>query len=67
VSPIVAAAAVVHFIAAGAGLTACRLVFAIKPTAVLLGILLLRGLREPQRAREMLLNCWWRVGCGGGI
>ena len=57
----VAAAAVVHFIAAGAGLTAHRVGFVIKPTAVLLGILLLRGLREPQRATQPTLTGAFRT------
>lgn len=42
-------------------LTANRVSFVIKPTAVLLGILLLRGLREPQRATQPTLTGAFRT------
>lgn len=49
-APIIAGLLLAHFIAAGAGLTAYRMGFVTKPTAVLRVILLLRDLHEPQRA-----------------
>lgn len=61
VAPIIAGLLLAHFIAAGAGLTAYRVGFIIKPTAVLLGILLLRGIREPQRSTQPTLTGAFRT------
>jgi MFS family permease len=50
VAPVLAGLLLSHFIEAGSGLTAYRVGFAVKSTAVLAGLILLRGLREPQRS-----------------
>lgn len=49
-APIISGMLLTHFLGAGAGITAYRIGFAIKSTAVIVGLLLLRGLHEPQRA-----------------
>jgi MFS family permease len=49
-APMLAGLLLAHFIEAGTGLLAYRVGFAVKSTAVLAGLLLLRGLREPQRS-----------------
>jgi MFS family permease len=61
VAPILAGLLLTHFLAAGSGITAYRLGFVIKPTAVLLGILLLRGIREPQRSTQPTLTGAFRT------
>jgi hypothetical protein len=50
-----------HFLAAGAGITVYRVGFVIKPTAVLLGLFLLRGLREPHRSTQPTLTGAFRT------
>jgi len=47
-APIAAGVLLTHFLEAGAGIAAYRVGFAVKSTAVLAGLLFLRGLREPQ-------------------
>ncbi len=49
-APIAAGLLLAYFLEAGLGITAYRYGFAIKPTAVLAGLFLLRGLHEPQRS-----------------
>jgi MFS family permease len=61
VAPILAGLLLTHFLAAGSGITAYRLGFVMKPTAVLLGILLLRGIREPQRSTQPTLTGAFRT------
>jgi MFS family permease len=61
VAPILAGLLLTHYLAAGAGITVYRVGFVIKPTAVLLGLLLLRGLREPQRATQPTLTGAFRT------
>jgi len=55
IAPIMAGLLLTHFLAAGAGITAYRIGFAVKSTAILAGLALLRGLREPQRSRPASL------------
>lgn len=55
IAPILAGLLLTHFLAAGAGITAYRVGFAVKCAAVLAGLFLLRGMREPQRARQISL------------
>lgn len=55
IAPVLAGLLLTHFIDAGSGLTAYRGGFAVKSTAVLAGLLLLRGLREPQRSTRTSL------------
>jgi hypothetical protein len=50
-----------HFSPLGRDRPANRISFVIKQTAVLLGILLLRGLREPQRATQPTLTGVFRT------
>lgn len=50
VAPILAGVLLTHFLTAGAGIYAYRVGFGVKASAILLGLLLLRGMREPQRA-----------------
>jgi len=50
-----------HFLADTPGITAYRVSFVIKPTAVLLGLFLLRGLREPQRSTQPTLTRAFRT------
>jgi hypothetical protein len=61
VPPIVAGLLLAHFIADGTKPITYRAGFVIKPTAVLLGILLLRGLREPQRSTQPTLTGAFRT------
>jgi MFS family permease len=49
-APVLAGLLLGHFLAEGLGITAYRTGFAVKSTAILAGLFLLRGLREPQRA-----------------
>lgn len=51
IAPVLAGFLLGHFLAEGAGITAYRIGFVVKSTAVLAGLLLLRGLREPQRSQ----------------
>jgi hypothetical protein len=55
IAPILAGLLLTHFIEAGSGLTAYRVGFAVKSTALLAGLILLRGLREPQRSTRTSL------------
>lgn len=55
VAPVLAGILLTHFLEAGAGLTAYRVGFAVKSTSVLAGLMLLRGLREPQRSTRASL------------
>ena len=61
VAPILAGLLLTHFLAAGAGITVYRVGFVIKPTAVLLGLFLLRGLREPHRSTQPTLTGAFRT------
>jgi hypothetical protein len=61
VHAILAGLLLTHALASGAGITAYRAGFAIKPTAVLLGLFLLRGLREPQRSTQPTLTGAFRT------
>jgi len=54
-APVLAGLLLTHFLADGAGITAYRVGFAVKSTAVLAGLLLLRGLSEPQRSTRTSL------------
>jgi len=54
-APIAAGLLLTHFLAAGAGITVYRAGFALKSTAVLSGLLMLRGMREPQRSNQTSL------------
>lgn len=49
-APILAGLLLAHFLEAGLGITAYRWGFAMRPTAILAGLFLLHGLREPQRS-----------------
>ena len=55
VAPVFAGLLLTRFLDAGAGVTAYRVGFAVKSTAVLAGLILLRGLREPQRSNRTTL------------
>jgi hypothetical protein len=57
----VIAALLTHSLAAGAGITAYRVGWVIKPRAVLVGLCLLRGLREPQRSTQPTLTGAFRT------
>lgn len=55
VAPVLAGVLLSFFIEAGSGLAAYRVGFAVKSTALLAGLFLLRGLREPQRSSRTSL------------
>lgn len=61
IAPILAGVLLAHFLAAGAGLAAYRVGFVVKSTALLAGVLLLRGIREPQRTAPPTLTGAFRT------
>lgn len=61
VAPIVAGLLLAHFLEAGMGIAAYRWGFAIRPTALLLGLFLLRGLREPRRSNSSSMPAGFRT------
>jgi MFS family permease len=61
IAPIIAGLLLAHYIAAGTGLTAYRVGFVVKSTAILAGLFLLRGVREPQRATQPSLTGAFRT------
>lgn len=60
-APILASLLLTHFLAAGAGITAYRVGFVVKSTAILAGLFLLRGLREPELATHPSLTGAFRT------
>jgi MFS family permease len=61
VAPILAGLLLAHFLAAGGGITVYRVGFVLKSTAILAGIFLLRGIREPQRTTQPTLTGAFRT------
>jgi MFS family permease len=61
IAPIIAGVLLTHYIAAGTGLTAYRIGFVVKSTAILAGLLLIRGVREPQRITQPSLTGAFRT------
>ena len=61
IAPILAGLLLTHFLDAGAGITVYRVGFVVKSTAILAGLFLLRGLREPQRATQPSLTGAFRT------
>lgn len=61
IAPILAGLLLTYFLAHGAGITAYRVGFAVKSAAVLAGILILRGLREPRRTSRPSLTGAFRT------
>ena len=61
VAPIIAGLLLAHFLAGDAGLAVYRIGFVVKSTALLAGLFLLRGLREPQRTTQPTLTGAFRT------
>lgn len=61
VAPILAGLLLTHFLASGAGITVYRVGFVMKSAAILAGLFLLRGLREPQRSTQPSLTGAFRT------
>lgn len=55
IAPVLSGLLLTHFLEAGAGILAYRVGFAFKSTLVLSGLLILRGMREPQRSTRTSL------------
>ena len=55
IAPVLAGLLLAHFLEAGAGILAYRVGFAVKSTLLLAGLLILRGMREPQRSTRTSL------------
>lgn len=61
VAPMLAGVLLAHFLGAGSGIGAYRIGFAVKSSAVLAGLFLLRGVHEPQRATQPSLTGAFRT------
>lgn len=61
VAPMLAGVLLAHFLGAGSGIGAYRIGFAVKSSAVLAGLFLLRGVHEPQRTTQPSLTGAFRT------